>query len=1019
MKKLFMMKRLSLLSFIIMAVLSQWVNAQNQDARKSIVEKTNVKALVEFGEKSQKEYVANKKKALDLAKKNNWVVKSELPNGVFIELQGVSPDGRPIYYATDNKMAAQTVSTDKAWSNGDLGIELYGAGMILGEWDGGGVRLTHQEFNANGVARVTQQDYTSGTSYHATHVAGTMMAAGLDPNAKGMAPKATLYAHDWNNDNAEMTSFAASGYLLSNHSYGQPGGWEQDDSGNWNWTGNTAISTEEDYEFGFYGFNARSWDYIANNAPYYLIVQSAGNERGEGPSGGAYPVDGGADGYDCINNRKVAKNILTVGAVRDLPGGYDGNPSDVKMTSFSGWGPCDDGRIKPDICANGYELYSTFDGSDTDYSSISGTSMSTPSTTGSLMLLQEYYYRLYGKYMKAATLKALALHTADECGSAEGPDYMFGWGLLNTNKAAHVIANNKITDVVKEDVYNGTDYTYDIKALGNTPLVVTVVWSDPMGSPVTPALDPTDIMLVNDLDITVSNDDTTHYPYVLDGQNPSAPAIKGNNNVDNIEKVFIKNPEAGDYTIRITHEGSILGDSQDFSMIISGVTGFSQISNTTISEITQTTAKVAVTINNQSETPVIERGVIYAYDPLPDFNDNQIIDNSDDPTHFELLLENLSIDTTYNLRSYFINGEDTIISKNLKFRTEHPYPYLQSFENGLGKWEQAEDDDMQWTIHSGPTPTASTGPIAAPDGNYYLYTEATDNSNATAIIESKFNFMEIEQPVLYFYYHMYGSSMGDLFVDIKEGTQWHTNYFALEGQQQSSDSTDFYQASLDLKEFGGQDSIVIRFRAEVGSFFYSDIAIDKIEVGTDMYAPMLTQLNVVEVNNTWAQLKLKANDDGEACLLISNDTASTPTVDEILTGKKVTLTKNVEQLVTFEDLENNTCYKVSVITVDSVNNISEIYSIGFTTLLDGVQFDQSKNILIYPNPNQGLFYLNLSALNYRQASYTLFDALGRLVEQQKVNQQQTTIDINNRQKGLYYLQLLIDNQIYVKKIMAE
>ena len=62
--------------------------------------------------------------------------------------------------------------------------------------------------------------------------------------------------------------------------------------------------------------------------------------------------DGGTDGYDCIGNRGVAKNILTVGAVKDIPAGYS-TPADVIIEDYSGWGPTDDGRIKPDIVANG------------------------------------------------------------------------------------------------------------------------------------------------------------------------------------------------------------------------------------------------------------------------------------------------------------------------------------------------------------------------------------------------------------------------------------------------------------------------------------------------------------------------------------------------------------------------------------------------------------------------------------------------------------------------------------------
>ena len=124
--------------------------------------------------------------------------------------------------------------------------------------------------------------------------------------------------------------------------------------------------------------------------------------------------------YDCISTYGIAKNILTVGAVEDIVGGYT-QPGDVVSTSFSSWGPADDGRIKPDICANGIQLRSTVSASTTGYGNMSGTSAAAPSVTGSLALLQQHYNNLHGSLMRADTLKALVIHTADEAGANDGP----------------------------------------------------------------------------------------------------------------------------------------------------------------------------------------------------------------------------------------------------------------------------------------------------------------------------------------------------------------------------------------------------------------------------------------------------------------------------------------------------------------------------------------------------------------------------------------------------------------------
>ena len=112
------------------------------------------------------------------------------------------------------------------------------------------------------------------------------------------------------------------------------------------------------------------------------------------------------------------------------------------MSSFSGWGPTDDGRIKPDLVTKGVAVKSCLADSNNAYATWNGTSMATPGATGALLLLQEHYNDTYSTFMKAATLKALAIHTADETGPNPGPDYMFGWGLMNTAKAALHISDS-------------------------------------------------------------------------------------------------------------------------------------------------------------------------------------------------------------------------------------------------------------------------------------------------------------------------------------------------------------------------------------------------------------------------------------------------------------------------------------------------------------------------------------------------------------------------------------------------
>ena len=553
------MKPISKLLAFAMLLCLPFISLQAQKHNSNIL----LKMSEDFAIKSKKD----KAFAIEYAKKNHIPIREEI-NGVLKELMFIDERGNPQYYITHNENAAKTISTNKVYAGGGAGFSLDGTGITVYEWDGGTVRATHNEFDT----RVTNID-SEATHYHATHVAGTIMASGVASAAKGMAFNASLKSYHWDDDNAEMANAAANGALISNHSYGFLRGWNSDGS---IWYGDNGVSAAEDYLFGFYDSGSADWDDIAYNAPYYLIIKSAGNDRND-TGDGSYPDDGP---YDCIGTKGISKNVLTVGAVEDITAGYS-IPADVVMTAFSSWGPADDSRIKPDIVANGSGLTSCTNTGDSDYISISGTSMSSPSVTGSAALLIEHYEDVNGagSKMKSATLKALIIHTADEAGTTTGPDYQFGWGLMNTQSAAEKITEDQTTDVIQEsELLDGESYTREIVTNGTNPITVTVVWTDPAGTPVGASLDPTDAMLVNDLDLRITQGANTYYSWKLDAANPTNAATNvAENDVDNVEQVYIASPtDATTYTITVDHDGSLSGGSQAFSIIISG-----DISNTT------------------------------------------------------------------------------------------------------------------------------------------------------------------------------------------------------------------------------------------------------------------------------------------------------------------------------------------------------------------------------------------------------------------------------------------------------
>lgn len=569
---------------------------------------------------------------LSLAAQKGWPLTIKNKNGRLAYLRSVSPTGQPIYITTtDNIISAATIQTNTLWAGGSTGLNLNGSSSNmagrLAVWDEGRVRTTHVEF----TGRATQVDGATDLSDHSTHVAGTLIAAGVNPVAKGMSYGAQLKAYDFNNDESEMYSAAQNGLLVSNHSYAVIAGWYYNSSqSRWEFWGRA--NDTSDYKFGYYDNDARVWDSIAYYAPNYLIAKASGNSRSEnGPAvgqtywrynsnnvmsnAGNRPAGiSSNNGYGIIATYGNSKNILTIGAIGPIPAGYS-QPSDAVMTNFSSWGPTGDGRIKPDLVADGLNVLSSVSSADNAYDVFSGTSMATPASAGSAFLLQEYYSRLHaGAFMRSATLKGLLIHTADEAGANPGPDYQFGWGVINMQKAASVITSDtsaKRDQQIWENQLVNTTHDADsvnIVASGTTPVTATICWTDVPATPVseivvnsTTNFHDTNSKLVNDLDLRITDMFTgiTYQPWILNPAAPSAAATRGDNIRDNVEKVQIDSLIPGrTYKVRISHKGSLLqgtpSGSQAYSLLISGGGGTSYCTSmgsalgTSISNVTLT-----------------------------------------------------------------------------------------------------------------------------------------------------------------------------------------------------------------------------------------------------------------------------------------------------------------------------------------------------------------------------------------------------------------------------------------------
>ena len=589
-----------LTAFLLTIILSN-ISAQSSENQHNIpVQNTSEKSLRKMAKSFKSDAKNTFKKTLQLAKQHNWILQKTLPDGGIIALQSIDEFENPVYYITHGQISASACTrTNSLYTGGSLGVNLSGASSVvkdkLGIWDGGLVRSTHKEL---GVNRIKQIDAPPYINEHTTHLAGILIGAGVNKQARGMAYGGNLKVWDFADDVSEM-AFAAKGLLVSNHSYGVLAGWVfnpdrngivfVDDKLKWEWWGDTTISKSEDYRFGFYDKKSSDIDKVAYNAPYYLIVKSADNKRTENgpPEGTPYYFRNSNkkstisrsknDSFDTIPMDGNAKNILTVGAI-DGGETVPTKPSDIKMSAYSSWGPTDDGRIKPDLVGTGDAILSSSANGDEAYSTLTGTSVSAPNVAGSLLLLQEYYARqTYGFTMRAATLKGLVLHTANEAGNTQGPDYQFGWGLLNTERAAQVLANNNQNHFISESLlYQNSTNTFQVVASGKSPITATISWTDPEGTPtdVKPEnLNNRKPKLVNDLDIRISDGKTTFLPWVLNPDIPNQGAIQGDNFRDNVEQIYIEKPVAGKtYTITVNHKGSTLrGDIQYYALIISGV----------------------------------------------------------------------------------------------------------------------------------------------------------------------------------------------------------------------------------------------------------------------------------------------------------------------------------------------------------------------------------------------------------------------------------------------------------------
>jgi Subtilase family len=382
---------------------------------------------------------------------------------------------------------------------------LSGKGVAVGIGDDADVS-THIDFTGRLINRAPVYP-----NNHGTHVTGTTAGGGLlNPLYTGNAPKATI-VNQFFSDIITNTPTYINDYnmVLTNNSY---------------YTGEDSCPGNNKYDVSSNYVDAQTRNYNQ-----LLHVVAAGNDGSYNCSG--YPASFATikSGWQC------GKNVLTVGAIK---------PDDYNITFFSSRGPVQDGRLKPEIVANGWGVSSTY--TNNNYAWFFGTSMAGPNVMGALALVYERYRQLNGGVNPSGALvKAVACNAAEDLGNP-GPDFTYGFGMINARRAVEAIEQNRY---IAGTVSNGASNNHVINISGGAVRVkVMLYWVDKEAAANAAST------LVNDLDLTVTTPlSVLHNPLVLNATpgGVNLTAVEGADHRNNIEQVVIENPGGGNFTITV------------------------------------------------------------------------------------------------------------------------------------------------------------------------------------------------------------------------------------------------------------------------------------------------------------------------------------------------------------------------------------------------------------------------------------------------------------------------------------
>ncbi|MGJ8684146.1 MAG: fibronectin type III domain-containing protein [Nonlabens sp.] len=201
-------------------------------------------------------------------------------------------------------------------------------------------------------------------------------------------------------------------------------------------------------------------------------------------------------------------------------------------------------------------------------------------------------------------------------------------------------------------------------------------------------------------------------------------------------------------------------------------------------------------------------------------------------------------------------------------------PYLEDFETFTASLDVTEENCWKATFNStsftpydwnldnaGSTPSANTGPDAAFNGTNYFYVEANGGvAGSEAVLTSPLvDVSALTNPSVQFNYHMFGAGIGNLHVDVNDGSGYVNDVVLIQGQQQASGSAPWELSVIDLSAFTGT-TVQVRFRAEkVGTNTLGDTSIDNVVFDELPACAQPSILSSANVTDTTADLSWNEN----------------------------------------------------------------------------------------------------------------------------------------------------------------